>query len=65
MDIFEYAKHHDADYYDNNTGLIYKVQDYNRCIKEGRPTPGIVVIDSFTGEFVWYVKKVIKNTEDA
>lgn len=46
MDIYEYAKTYNADYYDYNTGYIYKVQDYNRAIKLGLPTPGIKIVDS-------------------
>ena len=46
-DIYEYAKNFDADYFDPKTGYIYKVQDYNRCIKSGLPTPGIAVVDSY------------------
>ena len=29
MDIYEYAKMFDADYYDHKTGNIYKIQNYN------------------------------------
>lgn len=57
MDIYEYAKNHDADYLDPHTGYIYNVQQYNRCIKFGIPTLGIRVIDSYTGEFIGYARK--------
>ena len=43
MDIFEYAKNNNADYYDFHTGCIYHVQDYNRALKLGLPTDGILV----------------------
>ena len=45
MDIFEYAKNYNADYYDPNTGYIYHVQEYNRTKKFGLPTNGIRVSD--------------------
>lgn len=57
-DIYEYAKNFYADYFDPKTGYIYKVQDYNRCIKFGLPTPGIAVVDSYTGEIIGYAKKM-------
>ena len=43
MDIFEYAKTNNGDYYDFHTGYIYHVQDYNRALKLGLPTDGILV----------------------
>lgn len=45
MDIFEYAKIYDADYFDFHTGYIYiyHVQDYNRLKRLGIPTNGIMV----------------------
>lgn len=46
MDIFEYAKTHDADYYDFHTGYIYHVSDYNRAVRFGLPTEGIVVSEN-------------------
>ena len=45
MDIFEYAKKTDADYYDFHTGYIYHVQSYNRAKRFGLPTEGIIVSD--------------------
>ena len=55
MDIYEYAKQFNADYQDHN-GNIYKVQEYNRAIKLGLPTPGIKVYD-WTGNFLGYAQK--------
>lgn len=46
MDIYEQAKQMDADYYDLNTGYTYLIQEYNRAIRFGLPTPGIRVQDS-------------------
>lgn len=46
MDIYEQAKQMNADYYDFNTGYTYLIQEYNRAIKLGLPTPGIRVMDS-------------------
>lgn len=56
MDIYEYAKEYNADYYEPSTGYVYKVQDYNRAIKLGLPTNGIEVYDSF-GNFIGYAQK--------
>lgn len=61
MDIYQYAKDIDygADYYDSYTGMIYKIQDYGKCLKNGLPTRGIEVIDA-DGKSVGYA---IKNKE--
>lgn len=56
MDIFEYAKEFNADYYDPHTGYIYKVQDYNKRKKLGVPTNGIEVTD-LVGNTVGYVSE--------
>lgn len=45
MDIFEYAKEFDADYYDPEKCVIYKVQKYNRNKRFRLPTNGIEVVD--------------------
>lgn len=56
MDIFEYAKEFNADYYDPVTGKVYKVQDYNKSKKLGIPVPGIEVID-IEGNSIGYVSE--------
>ena len=56
MDIYEYAKEYNADYYDQHTGYIYHVQNYNNQIKMGLPTPGIEVFDT-DGNFIGYARK--------
>ena len=43
MDIFEFAKRNNCDYYDFHTGYTYHVQEYNRAKKFGLPTSGIRV----------------------
>lgn len=57
MDIFEYAKQFDADYYDMHTGYIYRVENYNRAKKMGLPTLGIEVVDTATGQTIGYVRE--------
>ena len=59
MDIYEYAENCGmlADYYDQNTGLIYHVQAYNQARRFGLPTLGIGVTDLSTGEFLGYAKE--------
>ena len=54
MDIIEYAKNYNADYYDPHFGYIYKVQNYNKCKNLGIPTEGIEVID-YQGNTIGYV----------
>ena len=39
FDIYKYAETYDADYYDPSTGYIYLVQEYNRALRFGLPTP--------------------------
>lgn len=56
MDIYEYAKEFNADYYDMHTGNTYAIQEYNRCLKLGLPTEGIKVYD-WQGNFLGYAKK--------
>ena len=46
MNIYEQAKEMNADYYDFKTGYTYLIQEYNRALKLGLPTPGIRVMDS-------------------
>ena len=44
-DIYQIAKdpmYQNADYYDMNTGIIYDTADYNRAIRFGLPTNGII-----------------------
>ena len=54
MNIFDYAKEFNADYYDPRTGYIYKVQAYNKALKFGLPVEGIEVYDS-DGNYVGLV----------
>jgi hypothetical protein len=56
MDIFEYAKQFDADYYDQHTGYIYHVQEYNRAKRFGLPDFGIRVTDD-EGNHVGYCRE--------
>ena len=56
MDIYNYAKEFDADYYDFTTGYRYAIQEYNRAIKLGLPTEGIKVYDH-EGNFLGYAQK--------
>ena len=44
MDIYERAKEIDMDYYDDSTGYVYKIRDYNHAIKNGMATYGIEVL---------------------
>ena len=60
VDIFKYAKEFNADYYEQATGYIYKVQAYNRALKLELPTEGIEVYDTF-GNFIGIVRKEKKN----
>jgi hypothetical protein len=55
MDIFEQAKKMDADYLDNTSGYIYRIQNYNHCKRLGLPTLGIQVIDSANGEEIGWI----------
>lgn len=44
-DIYQIAKdpmYQNADYYDMSSGIIYHTADYNRAIRFGLPTPGIM-----------------------
>lgn len=54
MDIFEYAKNYNADYYEPNTGKVFLVQNYNKCKKLGISTNGIEVAN-LDGEIVGYI----------
>ena len=57
MDIYERAEKLDADYLDMNTGLIYKIQEYNKIKRLFGIDGQIKVVDSTTGELVGYAKK--------
>lgn len=54
MDIFKFAEEYKADYYEQNTGRIYKCKDW---IEQGRPEEGIKVIDSLDGSIIGYAKQ--------
>ena len=56
MDIYEYAKQFDADYYDMYTGYTYGIQEYNHAIKLGLPTEGIKVYDA-SGQLIGIARK--------
>lgn len=58
FDIYEWAKEYNADYYDNNTGYIYHVQEYNRLVKLGLPTIGIKVSEN--GVLIGYAHRMEK-----
>lgn len=55
IDIFEYAREYNADYYDITSGKIYHVQEYNEAKKNGLPlpVPGIKVTQD--GVYAGYV----------
>lgn len=55
-DIYEQAKEMNADFYDYRTGYTYLIQEYNRAIKFGLPTPGIRVMDS-NGNIIGVAKR--------
>ena len=57
MDIFEYAKEYDADYYEMQTGNIYHVQEYNRAKRLGLPTPVDGIRVSRDGETIGVVRE--------
>ena len=54
MDIFEYAKEFDKDYYDAKKCLVYKVQDYNKNKRLEIPVDGIEIFN-LNGEHVGYI----------
>lgn len=56
MDIYEYAKTNDADYYDCRCDVIFRVQAFNHAVKSGLPTRGIEVY-SPEGRYLGVVKK--------
>ena len=56
MDIYEYAKEYNADYYDFHTGRIFLVQEYNDKIKSGDLDAKIRVITT-SGDFIGYARK--------
>jgi len=56
FDIYAYAETHDEDYLDEETGCIFKVQEYNRCRRNGWPTKGIEIHD-FRGNSVGFASK--------
>lgn len=52
MDIYAWAEEIDADYYDDDTGYVYRIKAYNHAIRNGLPTHGIEVYgphDEFIG----------------
>ena len=56
MNIFDYAKEFNADYYDPYRGVIYKVQDYNKKKRQGLDAHEIEVVD-LEGNTVGYVEE--------
>ena len=58
MNIFDYAKDFNADYYDPNKCVIYKVQNYNKCKRLGIPNnvPGIEIVD-LDGNSIGYISE--------
>lgn len=59
FDIYAWAEQFpDSDYYEQSTGYIYKCGDYTRALRFGLPTPGIAVVDSFTGQPIGYAQKL-------
>lgn len=54
INIFEFAKEFNADYYDPNNGVIYRVQAYNRGKRFGLPMRGIEMVD-LDGKHIGYV----------
>ena len=58
FDIYAWAEQYPcSDYYEQSTGYIYKCGDYTRAKQFGLPTPGIAVVDSFTGQLIGYAQK--------
>ena len=58
FDIYAWAEQFPcSDFYDQSTGYIYKCGDYTRAKQFGLPTPGIAVVDSFTGQLIGYAQK--------
>lgn len=57
MDMYDYAEKFDADYYDQETGYLYLVQEYNRLVSLGIKSARIRVIDWLTGELIGYATK--------
>lgn len=55
MNIFKQAEEIDADYMDYQTGIVYHIQEYNRCKRMGIPTPGIRA--SLHGEFIGVIRE--------
>lgn len=58
MNIYDWAKNvnYAADYYDQTTGYIYKVQEYGDRLKKGNNINGIKVVDTF-GNLIGYARK--------
>lgn len=56
MDIFKYAEEFDADYYDPEKCVIYRVQKYNRIRRLGLPVKGIEIVD-LDGRHIGYIPK--------
>ena len=61
MDIYKYAEstNYGADYYDFNSGYIYKIQEYKRRLDEGVSDAKIRVVDSYSGDTLGYARKEV------
>lgn len=61
MDIYKYAEsiNYGADYYDFNSGYIYKIQEYKRRLDEGTADAKIRVVDSYSGDTLGYARKEV------
>ena len=57
MNIYDWAKANDADYYDMRTGYIYRVSAYNNAVRLGLPTKGIEVFDTGRGKIIGIAKR--------
>ena len=60
MNIFDYAKEFNDDYYDPGKRVIYKVQNYNNSKKLGIPVTGIEITD-ISGNYIGYEPEVCDN----
>lgn len=58
FDIYKYAEKYNADYYDPCTGYIYLVQEYNRALKFGLPTPASGIRVMYNGEVIGVARKL-------
>lgn len=55
MDIYKQAEEYNADYYDFNTGYIYKIQEYNLA-KKTDPEAKIRITDE-EGNTIGYARR--------